>query len=358
MMLVSCAAETIFTGLGGGGFATVYDAVTRTGPLRRLLRQRARAGRQAPRTRTAIEVVFVGQAMPYEIGPPHGRRARHPGRRAPPVATLGPAAVGRGGRARAAGVVWHAVPGGPRRAAAPGRAGHGGRGRGRGLRRAGRGTPAGRRPAAAPRPPQGVRAADRPTPPPSTAGEYADALRRLGGRRRRAEPRPTWSVQGGRDRAAVGGGRRLHACMPAATTSTTCCRPWPRRHRLDARRSAAPTRRRRAAWSRRCGRRTAGGDDQRRAPSTAKAMAARSPPAWAWAPASGCDGYRRAPQLHDRRGRADPRAGPPPGQPDGFDDVAAGGGGPERRPVVAGRGGRRQPDPAGTGAVRAADARR
>ena len=26
MMLVSCAAETIFTGLGGGGFATVYDA--------------------------------------------------------------------------------------------------------------------------------------------------------------------------------------------------------------------------------------------------------------------------------------------------------------------------------------------
>ena len=27
MMLVSCAAETIFTGQGGGGFATVYDAV-------------------------------------------------------------------------------------------------------------------------------------------------------------------------------------------------------------------------------------------------------------------------------------------------------------------------------------------
>ena len=28
MMLVSCAAETIFTGLGGGGFATVFDAAT------------------------------------------------------------------------------------------------------------------------------------------------------------------------------------------------------------------------------------------------------------------------------------------------------------------------------------------
>ena len=28
MMLVSCAAESIFTGLGGGGFATVYDAAT------------------------------------------------------------------------------------------------------------------------------------------------------------------------------------------------------------------------------------------------------------------------------------------------------------------------------------------
>ena len=38
MMLVSCAAETIFTGLGGGGFATVYDAAEPAGPLRRLLR--------------------------------------------------------------------------------------------------------------------------------------------------------------------------------------------------------------------------------------------------------------------------------------------------------------------------------
>ena len=42
MMLVSCAAETIFTGLAGGGFATLYDADRPAGALRRLLRQRAR----------------------------------------------------------------------------------------------------------------------------------------------------------------------------------------------------------------------------------------------------------------------------------------------------------------------------
>lgn len=69
MMLVSCAAETIFTGLGGGGFATVYEAATASVTcvdffvaVPGLAGGRAGAG-------TAIEITFVGQQVPYEIGP-------------------------------------------------------------------------------------------------------------------------------------------------------------------------------------------------------------------------------------------------------------------------------------------------
>ncbi len=70
MMLVSCAAETIFTGLGGGGFATVYDATDRTTSCVDFFVSvpGLSGGRSGPGT--PIEIVFVGQAMPYEIGPP------------------------------------------------------------------------------------------------------------------------------------------------------------------------------------------------------------------------------------------------------------------------------------------------
>ena len=70
MMLVSCAAETIFTGLGGGGFATVYDAVSGQARCVDFFVNVPGLGGTAPRTRTPIEVIFVGQTMPYEIGPP------------------------------------------------------------------------------------------------------------------------------------------------------------------------------------------------------------------------------------------------------------------------------------------------
>ena len=69
MMLTSCAAETLFTGLAGGGFATVYDATT--GAVRCVdffVAVPGRGGRQ-PSRGTEIEVVFVGQRVPYEIGP-------------------------------------------------------------------------------------------------------------------------------------------------------------------------------------------------------------------------------------------------------------------------------------------------
>ena len=44
MVLASCVAETVFTGLGGGGFATYYDAATGTTTCSGLLRRGAGAG--------------------------------------------------------------------------------------------------------------------------------------------------------------------------------------------------------------------------------------------------------------------------------------------------------------------------
>jgi len=69
MMLVSCAAETIFTGLSGGGFATVYDADTRQVRCVDFFVAVPGLGGRRPGVGTAIEVVFVGQRVPYEIGP-------------------------------------------------------------------------------------------------------------------------------------------------------------------------------------------------------------------------------------------------------------------------------------------------
>lgn len=69
MMLVSCAAETIFTGLAGGGFATVYEAATGTVTcVDFFVAVPGLGGGQAHPT-TAIEISFVGQQVPYEIGP-------------------------------------------------------------------------------------------------------------------------------------------------------------------------------------------------------------------------------------------------------------------------------------------------
>ena len=69
MMLVSCAAETIFTGLGGGGFATVYEAATRSVTCVDFFVAVPGLGDRTAGPGIAIEVVFVGQRVPYEIGP-------------------------------------------------------------------------------------------------------------------------------------------------------------------------------------------------------------------------------------------------------------------------------------------------
>jgi len=69
MMLVSCAAETIYTGLGGGGFATCYEQATgEVTSVDFFVSVPGLDGKQSGGT-TAIEVMFVGQQMPYEIGP-------------------------------------------------------------------------------------------------------------------------------------------------------------------------------------------------------------------------------------------------------------------------------------------------
>jgi gamma-glutamyltranspeptidase/glutathione hydrolase len=69
MMLVSCASETIFTGLGGGGFATVYDAASgRVRCIDFFVAVPGLGGRPSG-PKIAIEINFVGQQVPYEIGP-------------------------------------------------------------------------------------------------------------------------------------------------------------------------------------------------------------------------------------------------------------------------------------------------
>ncbi len=70
MVLVSCAAETIYTGLSGGGFATYFDAVTQETTCVDFFVAVPGLGGGRPGPGVPIEVVFVGQRMPYEIGPP------------------------------------------------------------------------------------------------------------------------------------------------------------------------------------------------------------------------------------------------------------------------------------------------
>ncbi|MGI3782586.1 MAG: gamma-glutamyltransferase, partial [Janthinobacterium lividum] len=69
MMLVSCAAETIFTGLAGGGFATVYEAATGQVTCVDFFVAVPGLGDREAGPATAIEITFVGQRVPYEIGP-------------------------------------------------------------------------------------------------------------------------------------------------------------------------------------------------------------------------------------------------------------------------------------------------
>ncbi len=69
-LLVSCAAESIFNGLGGGGFATYYDSRDRSVTCVDFFVAVPGLGGRRLGPGLPIEVRFVGQPVPYEIGPP------------------------------------------------------------------------------------------------------------------------------------------------------------------------------------------------------------------------------------------------------------------------------------------------
>jgi gamma-glutamyltranspeptidase / glutathione hydrolase len=69
MVLTACVAETVFTGLGGGGFAVYYDAGAKTTTcLDFFVAVPGLAGRRAV-TAQEISIDFGGQLVPYAVGP-------------------------------------------------------------------------------------------------------------------------------------------------------------------------------------------------------------------------------------------------------------------------------------------------
>ncbi len=71
MILAGCVAETIFTGLGGGGFATYYDAATRTVTCHDFFVTVPGLDGTEPGPGTGIAVTFGGGVpVPYDVGGP------------------------------------------------------------------------------------------------------------------------------------------------------------------------------------------------------------------------------------------------------------------------------------------------
>jgi gamma-glutamyltranspeptidase / glutathione hydrolase len=69
MVLTSCVAETVFTGLGGGGFAVYYDAAAdRTTCLDFFVAVPGLGGRRNVTTKEIV-IDFGGQLVPYAVGP-------------------------------------------------------------------------------------------------------------------------------------------------------------------------------------------------------------------------------------------------------------------------------------------------
>ena len=68
-VLVCCVAETIYTGLGGGGFATYFDAATGSVTcLDFFVSVPGTDGDRQAGPMVAVDVFFGGMAQPYEIG--------------------------------------------------------------------------------------------------------------------------------------------------------------------------------------------------------------------------------------------------------------------------------------------------
>ena len=70
MVLAGCVAETIFTGLGGGGFATVYEAATGQVSCLDFFVAVPGLDGTSPGPAQTIEVSFNGVSVPYTMGGP------------------------------------------------------------------------------------------------------------------------------------------------------------------------------------------------------------------------------------------------------------------------------------------------
>lgn len=68
MMLASCVAETIFTGLGGGGFATYYDAGSGDVSCLDFFVAVPGLGERVAGEPVPVDIVMGGHALPYVIG--------------------------------------------------------------------------------------------------------------------------------------------------------------------------------------------------------------------------------------------------------------------------------------------------
>ena len=70
MILAGCVAETLFTGLGGGGFATVYDAATRQVTCLDFFVAVPGLDGTVPEPARGIKVAFGDVEVPYAVGGP------------------------------------------------------------------------------------------------------------------------------------------------------------------------------------------------------------------------------------------------------------------------------------------------
>lgn len=68
MMLMACVAETMFTGLGGGGFATYYDAATGEITCLDFFVSVPGLGERSMGVPEPIEITMGGQPLPYTVG--------------------------------------------------------------------------------------------------------------------------------------------------------------------------------------------------------------------------------------------------------------------------------------------------
>ncbi len=352
MVLTSCAAETLFTGLGGGGFAIHYEAATGQTRCLDFFVSIPGLGGRSPGRGQPIEVVFVGQAIPYEIGPPTVAVPGIPAGvlhlwrrwgRLPWTEVVAP------GRTASLGSVFPSTHADLLPKVSP--AFHVSDGIAVYSRPDGSTLQAGDL-VAHPAHPQAydLLAAE---PEAFYRGEYAKAVLDVLGDTSAMDGRRPRGVPGHREQAASRRRARFRRAGPGRRPRRRA-RHHAGRRGHHARRPAHLAHRRPRPGARPAGAGPAGRDHQ---PGGGRRRGQRVCGDHQPGPGVGGLGarFRRPPELDARRGRAGPRRSRP-GDADGLDDVADAGHRPERAPRGGGRRRGRQPDPFGAGAVHAPDA--